>query len=195
MLRSLRDEYQTAEGIQFEDVLPVLAQAERWIQWAESAATSSRLSYSDQSGNARYNLNQFWTLKRDHYNEDPTAWDLLDLRASRTWAILAELGMIKDNPIGQDRYLQEAQQAYAAGATIADRLGKTSTAEMMRRSAGQSASLFAESKNPALDDSWKTAVSNRVDELEADAAAIMGVPLWAWGLAAAALAYLLLVKR
>ena len=184
----LRDE---AEGITFEPVESPLEQAERWVSWAASAAHDTASSWSGNSDNTRYNLNQFWSLKSEHYDEDPQAWDELDLRAHKAWAALAELGMVKDNPPAQKRYQDEAQTAYAGAIAAAERLGKPT--DVLRINAGGSGEWFSTVKSlgNSIDDRMSVAVMDRVDQLLDEAASLLGVPLWAWGLGAIGIAWIL----
>jgi len=191
-MRGLHDE---AEGITFENVLSPLEQAERFVQWAEAGAGSrgNGLPWSDRSGDVRYNLGQFWSLKGQAYGEDPAAWDRLDLRAHKAWAALAELGMIADNPPAQARYQQEAQQAYAGAIAIAGRLNQSTAA--LLQNAGRSSEFYGQAQRGGIDDTMTAAVRDRVNELVDEASQLLGIPTWAWAVGGVGLAYLLWVRR
>lgn len=187
-MNGLHDE---AEGITFENVVPPVEQAARFVQWAETGAGSggNGLSWSDRSGDVRYNLAQFWSLKNEFYNEDPATWERLDLRAHKAWAALAELGMVADNPPAQARYQQEAQQAYRGAIAAAGRLGQSTQA--LELNAGQSSEFYGQAQRAGIDDTMRAALEDRVKELVDDAASLLGLPVWAWGVGALGLAWLL----
>jgi len=189
-MRHLADE---AEGIYYEPVVTPLEDASRWVQWAETSATASSLDWDRNSQDTRYNLNQFWTLKRDHYNEDPTAWDRLDLRAFKAWAALAELGMVKDNPPAKPQYQTEAQQAYAGAIATAQRLGVSTSA--LEHNAAFSGDWFREAQTKGIDDSMKAAVTDRVNELLEEVNGILGLPIWVWVAGGAGLLWLLYGRK
>jgi hypothetical protein len=188
MFHRLADE---AEGIVFDPVTSPLDDAERWVQWAETAASSSALSWAGNSDNTRYNLGQFWALKAANYNDDPTAWDRLDLRAMKAWAALAELGTIKDNPPAQTRYKDEARQAYAGAQAVADRLGISPGLYVKR--AAESETYFAQIKasGSALDSRLSVAITDRATALLDEAGGLLGQPAWVWAVGGLALAWLL----
>ena len=187
----LRDDIQTAEGITYEDVREPLERGEQFVQWAETGAgtAGNALSWGDRSGQVRYNLSQFWSLKGDHYSEDEEAWDKLDLRAHRAWAWLAEMGMVADNPPAQAKYQTEAQQAYAKAAEIAERLDLNS--EIYRMNAKHSADFYAQAQRGGVDDRMVTAFKDRISTLVDTASSLLGIPWWAWALGGVALLWTL----
>lgn len=179
------------QGATWENVVPPIERAQEFVGWAETGAGSAGggRPWSDRSAEVRWNLNQFWSLKAENYQENPAAWDLLDHRAHRAWAALAELGMIADNPPAQERYQREAQQAYAGAISAAERAGKDTTS--LRLNSQHSGEFFSQAKAAGIDDSMRKALEDRVSELVNDAASLLGVPLWAWGLGAVGLAWVL----
>jgi hypothetical protein len=189
-MRGLGDE---AEGIQYEPVISPLEDAGRWVQWAETSSTASTLDWSGNSDNTRYNLSQFWTLKRDHYDEDPEAWDRLDLRAMKAWAALAEMGMVKDNPPANPKYQQEAQQAYAGAIAAAQRLGVSTSS--LEHNQTNSAAWYQQAQGKGIDDTMKAAVTDRVNELLADVNGLLGLPMWAWVVGGVGLLWLLYGRK
>lgn len=178
------------QGATWENVIPAIERAEQFVQWAETGAGSAGggRSWSDRSAEVRYNLAQFWILKGESYGDDPAAWDALDHRAHRAWAALAELGMIADNPPAQQKYANEAQEAYTGAIAAAERIGKDTTA--LRLNSQHSAEFFGQAKAAGIDDTMRKALEDRVSELVDDAASLLGIPLWAWGIGAVGLAWL-----
>jgi hypothetical protein len=169
----------------------------QFVQWAETGAGSAgnSMSWDDRSAQVRYNLNQFWSLKNANYNDDPNAWDKLDLRAHKAWAALAELGMVSDNPPAQAKYQSEAQQAYLGAIAASERLGKDTT--VLQMNAGNSENWYGEVKSlgNSIDDRLTVALKDRVNVLLDEANSILGLPLWAWGIGAAAVLWLLYGRR
>ena len=184
----LRDE---GQGATWENIVPPIERAAEFVGWAETGAGSAGggRSWSERSNEVRWNLGQFWSLKAESYHEDPAAWDALDHRAHRAWAALAELGMIADNPPAQEKYAQEAQEAYSGAIAAAQRIGKETTS--LSLNSQRSREFFGLAKTAGIDDSMKKALEDRVSELVNDAASLLGVPLWAWGLGAVGLAWVL----
>lgn len=187
----LRDE---AEGITFEPVNSPLDDARKWVDWAEASASATASSWASNSDDTRWNLSAFWQLKNANYEADPYAWDQLDLRAHRAWAALAELGTIKDDPPAQPKYAEEARKAYAGAQAIADRLGVTPG--LYDRRAAESAAYQEQIRQAGsnLDGRLAVAMTDRAKELVGTSGEFLGVPTWAWGLAAVGLV-VLLVKR
>lgn len=183
-----------AEGVTFEQAFP-LEDGERWVQWAETSASSSVLDWSSNAANTQYNLQQFWALKAAHYAEDPLAWDKLDIRAMSAWAALAELGIIKDNPPAQQTYIDQAAQAYRGAQAASDRLGIHPGLYVKR--AAESGAYFEQIKasGSALDSRLSVAVEDRAKALLNQAGALLGLPLWAWGVGAVGLLWLLYGRK
>jgi hypothetical protein len=99
--------------------------------------------------------------------------------------------MVKDNPPAQKKYQDEAQTAYAGAIAAAERLGKSTA--VLQLNAGGSSEWYGTVKSlgNTIDDRMTVAVMDRVDQLLDDAASLLGVPLWAWGLGAVGIAWIL----
>lgn len=170
-----------------------LVDAGQWVQWAEASVTSNQIEWAQKNADTRYNLGQFWQLKKDHYQEDPIAWDRMDLRAMKAWAALAELGMVADNPPAQARYQQEAQQAYRGAIETAARIGEP--VEALQRNAAAAGVWFEVAKTHGVDDSMSAAVKQRADELVSGASFLLDIPIWAWAAGAAGLFFLIYGRK
>lgn len=185
------------DGTVYENVIPALEQAEKWLEWAHKTAIDLEVSWSDNSSNTRYNLNQFWALKSEHYAEDANAWDELDVIAHGIWASLAEMGMVRDNPPAQQKYRDEAQQAYAGRKAAMQRVGRDTT--VTDANAKASADWFAQAQSQGVDDRLSVAVKNRATELLNDTRsalnAIAGIPMWAYAVAGLGLIWLIFGRK
>jgi len=189
------DEIQTVEGVSYYNApTSSLDQAREAVEGAEWAISGQNANaWSDKDQTARASLNLFWQIKGTSYGEDPTGFDALDVRAHKTWAAIAELAAVADNPPAQDKYRVEAQKAYAGAIAAAQRIGQSTA--VLSANAAKSAQFFLEAKASGVNDSLKAAVIGRVDELVNTANNILGIPAWAWGLGAVGLLYLLYGRR
>lgn len=182
--------YNEAEGVTFENVLTPLDEGARWVQWAEAGAGagSNGTGWSGRLSDFNWNLGQFWKLKAEHYNEDPAAWDSLDLRAHKAWAAMSELGMVADNPPAQQKYRDTAKQAYDGALAIASRLGKSTAA--LAANADESERFFEYAQRAGIDDTYRKALEDRVGSLVDSAEGLLGIPLWAWIVGGAAVLWM-----
>ena len=185
---------------------PAVEDAAKWVQWAQAGIMAGA---AENDATIRYNLNQFWTAKAAAYQTaspgDRANLDRLDVWAHGYWSAL-ETGKIYSASPNYWNFWK----SWWAGGTPSNPDSIAAATAAAAANAGQIASaqqVAAEAPAAGTFAAAMTALATRntaqIPANQASAAALwtqpginpLGVPLWAWGLGAAALIVLIAGRR
>lgn len=171
-----------------------IEEAAKFVQWAQAASRTMQAEGDTGEQTTRYNLGEFWKLKDMAWGslspEDQAGMQKLDWIAHQEWGRLADrLQWMTNDTQARARYAAEATEAYRKAAALAP----TNAATLAQRRVSEAAANIAQARTQAVDSSYGAALRQSAGNLINTP--ILGLPAWAWGLGALALAVVLFAPR
>lgn len=176
-----------------------LETAAKWVSWADDAKAKNFRTPEDEGERAtRYNLAQFWAEKAARWNGaselERAALEKLDAFAHNILGRLeSQLSVLSSTGSAQrDAHAKLAAEYQARAAIHAANANAFRLEKSAKNQQAEALGIAAWANRTVPDDRYSTAFK---DAATGAVGGWMGIPLWAWGLGAAALVALLLVKE